>query len=361
MDRNTNTTSIGSQRGFSVVELIVVVTVMAVVSGAVFALMRDSMKIGATTYEMTDAQQSLRTAQEFINRDLINTGDGLNSITRIRVPRNFVTNFLTSKPVDDLSTPGIINLGLLNSDNDVAANTTVAATNPAVTVRSAPLPTDRITILEADPSFTPIALPANSINGAGDTVSITPADLPRFTVEEVYFLTSSIGATFGTITGFQGANGNNPKLLFSNGDAFGLNTAGAGGQINTVSAGGTLPTSLLRMQIIHYFINSNGILIRRVFGLRGAGFRDSVIAEHVMSLQFRYFLNLTGANGSTVQPVSQLTNSQQQLAVGQTEVTVTTETPHTISPLTRQQLTMTTSTSIRNMQFRRALQPAGGG
>ena len=361
MGHNTKTASINNQRGFTLVELIVVLSVMTIVSGAVFALMRDSMRISATTYEMTDAQQSLRTAQEFINRDLINTGDGLNSITRILVPRNFVTNFLTSKPVDDPSTPGIINLGLLNSDNDVAANTTVAATSPAVTVRSAPLLTDRITILESDPNFTPIALPANSINGAGDTVSITPADFPLFTAGEVYFITSSIGATFGTITGFKGASGNNPKLLFSNGDAFGLNTGGVGGQINTVSAGGTVPTSLLRMQIIHYFINSNGILIRRIFGISGGGFRDAVIAEHVMSLQFRYFLNLTGANGNTVQPVSQLTDSQQQLAARQAEVTVTTETPHTISTLTRQQLTMTTSTSIRNMQFRRALQPAGGG
>ena len=361
MDRNTKPTSFNNQHGFSIIELIVVVTLMTVVAGAVFALMRDSMRISATTYEMTEAQQSLRTAQEFINRDLINTGDGLNSITRIPVPRNFVTNFLTSKPVDDPSTPGKINLGLLDSDNDVAANTTVAATNPAVTVRSAPLLTDRITILEADPSFTPIALPANSINGAGDTVSITPADVPRFTAGEVYFITSSIGATFGTITGFQGANGNKPKLLFSNGDSLGLNISGAGGQLNTVSAGGTLPASLLRMQIIHYFINSNGILIRRVFGLRGSAFIDAVIAEHVMSLQFRYFLNLTDSNGDAVQPVSQLTDSQQQLAVRQAEVTVTTETPHTISPLTRQQLTMTTSTSIRNMQFRRALQPAGGG
>ena len=63
------------------------------------------MKISAATYEMFDAQQSLRTAQEFINPDLLNPGDGLNSITRILVPRNFVTNFLTSKPVDDQARP----------------------------------------------------------------------------------------------------------------------------------------------------------------------------------------------------------------------------------------------------------------
>ncbi len=39
-----------NQAGFSIAELIVCMGVMAVITGAVFALMRDSMKVGATTY-----------------------------------------------------------------------------------------------------------------------------------------------------------------------------------------------------------------------------------------------------------------------------------------------------------------------
>ena len=85
--------------GFSVFELIVAVTVMLIVLGAIFSLVKDSMKVAMTTYEMTDAQQNMRTAQEFINRDLMNAGDGLRSISNIRVPQTFVTSYVTLNPV----------------------------------------------------------------------------------------------------------------------------------------------------------------------------------------------------------------------------------------------------------------------
>src|SRR5690349_17815594 len=108
-----------SQAGFSIAELVVAMAVMAVFVGAIFALMRDSIKVGTTTYELTDAQQSLRNAQEYVNRDLINVGDGLNSITTILVPRTFVTNYLAVNPFDNPGTPGYVNLALINSDNNV--------------------------------------------------------------------------------------------------------------------------------------------------------------------------------------------------------------------------------------------------
>jgi type II secretory pathway pseudopilin PulG len=344
-----------NEGGFSIAEMIVAMAVMAVITGAIFALMRDSIKVGTTTYEMTDAQQSLRNSQEYLNRDLINAGDGLNSINRILVPKAFVTNYLSVSAFDNPGTPGYVNLALINSDNNVPAGTVVKNTSPAVTVRSTPALTDRISMLELDNSFTPIALAASAINATGSQISISTADTSRFTSGEIYFLTSSAGGTFGAITGITG--GIAPKLSFANGDALGLNVTGAGGMINTVSGGGTLPTSLMRMLIVHYFINSNGLLVRRAFGVKGSAFRDSVVAEHVMSLQFRYFLNLRGSDGNVVQPVAQLTNSTQQLAVRQAEVTLTVETPHAIATKQQQQLTSTTSTSIRNMQFRQALQP----
>src|SRR4030095_2316708 len=156
----------------------------------------DSLKLSTTTYEMTDAQQSLRTAQEYINRDLVNTGDGLNSINRILVPQAFVTSYLALNPVTDPTTPGIINLPLLTSDNDVAANTSVFGSNPATNVRANPVLTDRISMLEIDPNFTPIARPADAINAAGTTITIAPADAGRFSAGEVYFLNSSLAANF---------------------------------------------------------------------------------------------------------------------------------------------------------------------
>lgn len=342
------------EAGFSIAELVVALGVFAVLTGAVLALMRDSLKVGTTTYELTDAQQNLRNSQEYINRDLINSGDGLNSINKILVPRAFVTNYLAVSPFDNPGTPGYVNLALINSDNNVAAGVTVRGATPAVTVRSSPFSTDRISMLEIDPNFVPIALAANAIPSNGSYITVPAADLSKFSVGEVYFLTSSAGATFGAITSITAASN---RLNFANGDTLGLNVNGSTGMIGTVSGASTLTTSLMRMQIIHYFINSNGLLVRRVFGIKGAGYRDSVIAEHVMSMQIRYFLSLRGADGNMVQPAEALTTSAQQLAVRQVEVTVVVETPHAIATNQQQQLTMTTSTSVRNLQFRQTTLP----
>ena len=346
------------EQGFSILEMIVAMAVMAVITGAVFALMRDSVTTSKSSMEMSDGQQSSRTGQEYINRDLMNAGDGLNSITNIRVPENFVTNYLALNPVTNPATPGFINLALITSDNDVPANTIVAGTAPAVAVRSTPVLTDRITILQTDQAFVPITVNAADIGITTGVVAVSPADIDRFRVGEIYFLTSSIGSIFATITDRINVGSPTPSLVFG-GDAFGLNSVGAGGQLDFVSAGATLPVSLSRMKMIHYYVNGNGLLMRRVFGVRNSPFNESMIAEHVVSLQFRYFLNMRDSNGNVVQPLNRLTTSQQQVETRQVETTLTVETAHALQNGQRQQMSMTTSTSVRNMQFRQSLQPSG--
>lgn len=349
-----------NQAGFSLLELLIVLVVMLVITGSVFSLMRDAIKVSTTTYELTDAQESLRTAQEYLNRDLTVTGDGLKGINNIRLRVGFVLAYITQNPVVDPSDPGYANFSIISSDDNVPATTAVAGTAPAVNVLGG---TDRITLLVRDSTFTPVALPAGAITTTGSNVSVTPADVGRFNVGEIYFITCQDRATFGAITSIGGNN--NLNLIFTNGDLYGLNQPGNGGPINAVAiaANGTsLPTTLMRMRMIHYFVNANGLLIRRVFGVGGGtGFTDSVIAEHVANLQFRYSLSLRDANNNLRQPVVALTTEQQQITVQQVEVTVTTETVHPVNvrmvngamTATPQQVTMTTSTGIRNLQFQR--------
>lgn len=342
-----------NQAGFSLMELLVVVSLMIIVLGSVLLLLKDSIKLSAVTYEMTEAQESLRTAQEYINRDLITAGDGLRNINNICVSSNFVNNYLTKNNTGSSCGTGLVNLPLIQSDNDLPGTTTVTGTNPLVKVRSNPTPTDRITILQIDPSFTPITLPSNAIVSSGSNVSVSAADIDKFNIGEIYFITSSAGATFGTITN---KNTNSKNLIFAASDVYDLNKPGNGGPINIVSDKGTLPTTIMRMRLIHYFVNENGLLVRRVFGAGGGnGYIDFVIAEHVVNLQFRYFLNLVDDTGFVGQPVAQLTTEQEQAAVRQVEVTVTTETVHTVLNGNTQTISSTTTTSIRNLQFREAL------
>jgi type II secretory pathway pseudopilin PulG len=352
-----------SEHGFSLLEVLIAIVVMMVVTGAIFGLMKDSMKTSHATLEMSDAQESARTGHEYITRDLVNAGDGLNSITDIRVPKNFVTNYLSSNPIPETA-PGFINLGLITADNNVVANTTVPGTAPVETIRASPFLTDRITILQMETRpeiFTPITLAAGALTPVDGVAAVSPADIDRFSVGEIYFITSAVGGIFATITKRQGVGTPTPSLVFGANDAYGLNSLGGGGQFDTITAGATLPISICRMKIIHYYINSAGLLMRRVFGVAKKGFNESVIAEHAVSLQFRYFLNLRDANDNVVQPVAQLRTSQEQVETRTVEVTLTVETPHALQNGKPQQVSMTTSTSVRNMQFRQSLQPTAGG
>ena len=339
--------------GFSLMELLVVVSLLILVLGAVLLLLKDSIKLSALTFQMTDAQESLRTAQEYINRDLITAGDGLRNINNICLSSNFVNNYLTKNNTGSSCGTGLVNLPLIQSDNDLPASTTVTGTNPSVKVRSNPTATDRITILQIDPSFTPITLPSNAIVPSGSNISVSAADINKFNIGEIYFITSSSGATFGTVTN---RNVNSKNLIFAASDTYDLNKPGNGGPINIVSDKGTLPTTIMRMRMIHYFVNENGLLVRRVLGVGGGvGYVDSVIAEHVVNLQFRYFLNLLDDKGFVGQPVAQLDTEEEQAAVRQVEVTVTTETVHPVINGRTQTISSTTTTSVRNLQFREAL------
>lgn len=353
--------NIQNQDGFSVIEMVLALGVMIIVTAGVVSLMKSSMNISTANYELTDAQQSLRTAQEYINRDLMNAGDGLKTLSVIRLPQTFVTNYLTLSPIIDTDMPsGTINFGILTSDNQVPAGTAVLNTSPSTTVRSSPSLTDRQTIIEVDPQF--IAIPPTTINSSGTVVTLpSGTTMSQFTVGEVFFFSSSLGSTFATITAISSSN---RQLTFNAADSpLGINLSGNSHNLKIISSSGTIPTSMTRMRMIHYYVNSNGFLMRRVFGSKCVpsttcnGFTENVVAEHVVNVQFNYSLDMTDSAGNVVQPTNALTTKSQRLGIRQVEVTVTVETPHALQSGNKSQLSMTTSTSVRNMQFRRAQQP----
>jgi type II secretory pathway pseudopilin PulG len=364
--------NIHSQDGFTIIELTVALTVMIILTAGIVSLMKGSMNISTANYELTDAQQSLRTAQEYINRDLMNAGDGLKTISVIRVPQTFVNNYLTLTPIVDTDMPlGIINLGILTSDNAVPVGTAVVGASPSTTILSMPGPdnvfgtaddqlTDRQSIIEVDPQF--IAIPPTTIDSTGTIVTLPSGTvMTQFTVGEIYYFSSAAGGTFAYLTA---KNSGACQLTFGTGDTpFGLNLVGTANNLKVISSGGTLPTSMTRMRIIHYYVNASKYLMRRVFGAKCVpsqtctGFQENVVAEHVTNVQFNYSLDMTDSAGNVVQPTQTLSNKSQRLGIRQVEVTVTVETPHALQSGNRSTLSMTTSTSVRNMQFRKAQNP----
>src|SRR5438105_3724234 len=174
---------ITNQAGFSMMELLISMATMTVITGAAFALIGSSIRFTNSTFHMTDAEQTLRTAHEVINRDLTTAGDGLKGIGTIKVPTAFVANYLTLTP--DPSDPNYVNLALVVSDDSVPSTTAVLQSNPARNVLGA---SDRMTMLSQDSSFQTVSLLAGKITSSGSNTNIVvaAAELSRFQVGEIY-------------------------------------------------------------------------------------------------------------------------------------------------------------------------------
>ncbi|MGB7926130.1 MAG: prepilin-type N-terminal cleavage/methylation domain-containing protein [Pyrinomonadaceae bacterium] len=366
-----------NEAGFSLIELLVSMTVFLIVAGGAFALMGNAVRVSTTNFEMTDAQESLRFAQEYINRDLVIAGDGMEDVTGVRLPAAFVTKYLTS---DQISlSGGFVTIEMMTPDNNVAAAFTTPSNPAGGTALPVVTGTDRLSMLSRDPDFAPIPVQASTgaptvVNSPTMTAAaagspritikfFTAAEMNRFTVNEIYFFSSSDGKrrTFAAVTA-KNTGGANNVTFSATGDPYSLNPStvtDAPVQWISTGPGGTMTGfTISRMQIITYFVHAkttgsvtSGLLTRRVIGVQGGGYRDSVVAEHVTNLQVRYQLNLRDASGNIRAPVGEFSAIADMITVRQVEVTVTAESTHLVHNNVRPTVSSTTATSIRNLQF----------
>lgn len=356
-------------------ELMVALGCTLVIGAASLALVSKSIKFANSTYNVTEAEQSLRSAHEIINRDLTNAGDGLRGIGTITAPVAFVQSYVTRTPVNCINDANFPCIGIVTSDDAIPAGTAIPQANPAATFQAG---SDRISMLIRDTNFNngnSVSLFPGKISvvGTSTVMVVGTSEIGLFQVGEIYALTSQYSAAFGVVSAVDTTN---KKVTLTNTDAYGINQNSAASSISQVAtfvAGlNTSPVAVMRLQIIQYYVDSNGLLMRRVIGVQGAGFRDTVVAEHVSNLQFRYLTNLTDSNGNTIQPMRVLSTSTEQNAVREIETSINIETVGAINAITnansstsvcganangKNNICSSTHTSVRNLQFRQALAP----
>jgi len=333
-------------------ELIVVMTITMIVLAAVFSLMRGAITTANANFEMTTATQGLRNAQEYITRDILVAGDGLKGLANIWLPTAFVTQNLTVRTASaiDPTNQGYLNIGMVVSDNNVPNGTPVRYKTPAINLL--PL-TDRLTVLSRDPSFSPINLAVADVGINNGQISIPAARIGDFTNGEIYFISNGVAGVFGTVTNVNsGAN----KITWGNNDTYGLNRTGSTGQLASVTNNGTYPTVLQRVQIIQYFVDAEGRLVRRVFGVKSLGFIDSVVAEHLESLEFRYVLKPDDAATILSQPKTQF-DIDESTGIRTVELSLRVKTAYPLQDGEYHEVEGTTQVGVRNIQFTEAIVP----
>jgi prepilin-type N-terminal cleavage/methylation domain-containing protein len=341
-----------NQKGFSMIELLVVMVITLIILVAVFSLMRSAITTANANFEMTTATQGLRNAQEYITRDVLVAGDGLKGLANIWLPTGFVTQNLTSRPASaiDPTNQGYVNSGMVISDYNVPSNTPVSFVTPAMNV----LPvTDRLTILTRDPAFSPIDLGAADVNSNNGQINITASRINNFSTNEIYFISNGVAGVFGTVTN---VNTGTSRITLGDSDTYGLNRTGATGQLASVTNNGTYPTILQRVQIIQYFVDAESRLTRRVYGVKGSGFIDSVVAEHVKNLHFTYTLKPDDSGTILAQPKDQVGIDEASL-VRIIEPNLSVETAYPLQDGEYHRVEGTTQIGVRNIQFIEAFVP----
>lgn len=333
-------------------ELIIVMVITLVILAAVFSLMRSAITTANANFEMTTAAQGLRNAQEYITRDILVAGDGLKGLANVWLPTDFVTKNLTARTKNtiDPTNQGYLNIGMIVSDYKVPADTPIRYSTPALNVLTT---SDRLAILTRDPSFSPINLAAADVNVNNGQMAVPAARIGDFKSGEIYFISNGVAGIFGTVTN---VNSGSNKITWGNNDTYDLNRTGSTGPLASVTNNGAYPTILQRVQIIQYFVDSQNRLVRRVFGVKNSGYIDSVVAEHLEALRFRYILRPDDTDTILSQPATQLAIDEAAI-VRTIELSLVVKTAYPLQDGEYQEVEGTTQIGVRNIQFTEAVVP----
>ena len=249
------------EAGFSLLEVLVAIAIFMVVIGAMYALLEVGRSDTFNTKERTETMQNARVALNTISRDASNAGVGYWK-SGGRVPDGTLTRLLFLPAETDGQQDWLTPL--------VPGN----AVKPVV-VDGVTVDTDAVTFVYQDASFNDnhgVAVSAvnyttNTLT-VGDNTPCASGDL------YVYVIDDGGQPALGSLTALSGTT----LLRFAAGDPLGLNNPGAASTFRDLTLSGATPASCKRITWVTYFVNAEGVLIRRVYGntarIVGAGVED---------------------------------------------------------------------------------------
>jgi prepilin-type N-terminal cleavage/methylation domain-containing protein len=153
-----------AQSGFTLLELLIAMTVMLVVIGGTTQIMTDAMRSQTATKQMLDMNSHLRAAMDLMQRDMLQVGQGMPVGRRIGIPNGPTAGRIRRPGPGAMGDcPGVDFFPL---DSTIPAITVGAGLGPPVNGEC----TDVITTLSADNLFGDVALSAISADGTTATI-----------------------------------------------------------------------------------------------------------------------------------------------------------------------------------------------
>ncbi len=301
-----------TQNGFSIIELIVTMTIFLIAIAAIFGVVRIATIQKNTTGNRTDQLRSARIAVDYIRRDALNAGFGYHRAGG-NAPDD-MANELFGLPEDDDTLRDLMTS--IIGGNDINDN----SLDPNVQ-------TDTVAFFSRDPTFNDGKLINFTKTGNSDTtvyVETKTDAAENCETNDLYLLESDSGTT--QVIAMATSIVDDKKIEFAVNDPLDINqSATESGEMQsllmTTSGGGTIK----KINLISYEVNSDGVLIRKRYGNQAGDnqIESRELVYGVSDFQIRYFME----DGTTVDnPSSNHDGRDNQIkmnSVVQIQITIT--------------------------------------
>lgn len=268
-----------NESGFSVLEMIVSITIFLIVTGSIYGVLNIARQSRTTVNHEVELTKAVRVGMNLLGRDTYNAGYGYPLTNAVVLPDNRISALL-GIPNDFDTTRDTV--APIIAGNDITLN----ALNPIATH------TDQVTFLFKDSSFNMVggvstALSINAATTSSGIDEIVPLSGSNSAcrINDIYLVTGNTGATLGVSTGLSGSN----KVQFANGDPLNFNQTGTSGPLRSI----TTPASLFRVKMVTYFVTADGTLTRREYVnvTPVVGFVDEPLIYGVEDFQITYVMD----------------------------------------------------------------------
>lgn len=290
--KNPDTFAGKSQKGFTLLEMIVAITIFLIVTGAVYGLLQIGRIDRNRSSRRSDMLKNARTAIHLMGRDVLNAGMSFHQRGAI-VPDNFISNRL-GIPTDADTKRDVLTSVIAGNNlfvNNLNADTSVR--------------TDLISFSYRDMSFNT----GNAVSLTGVTASGTTARLATqagqaasASVYDLYLVesdSSQVAVLASTVP-------NTSRIDITPGDPLGINQSISGTGTNSsllkkctalvTTDCTTYLASVKKFSWVAYKVKEDGTLVRIIFGNNTGRpsdeqIREQPLAYNVQNLQFKYVLS----------------------------------------------------------------------
>jgi len=332
--------------GFSLVELIIAMSIFLIGIAAVYNLMKFATLQRNTVSSRTDQLRSVRIALEYIRRDVLNAGFGYH-----RTGGNVQDN--TANSLFGISSDSDTERDLITS---ILAGNNINPNNLNFSAM-----TDTIVLLSRDTTFNNrnvLIYKTAVTSGSGILVtSKTPGDVSACNKYDLYLFESAGGTTqvLGMLT--TKVDNNSFKLERNSDDPFGVNQrADLTGQNQSLLATTPGEGIIKRVNMVSYSVTPEGVLIRRRFGNQTGMAANQQIETRelvfgVSDFQIKYFME----DGTTVDDPSLgnngRTNQMRMNNVVQVQISITMAAETDSQPRISTPITLREYVSTKNLRY----------